>query len=331
MTSSYEYTGYVDKGYVYAVVRVRYAELKLLNGQTLSQLVSAGSLEETLKLLKEKGWGGDGSNDMESILQSEREKLWDFIDEIVPDRSIFDVFKLSNDYNNLKAALKESVMEYEYPGIYISESTIDPELIRSAIKERAYGELPESMSTVAEEAHSVFLKTGDGQLCDIIVDRACLEAMLEAGKKTRNDFLKMYSEIKVASTNIKIAVRAAATGKNKEFLNTALAECASLDKDALINAAVSGQEAIEAYLSNTAYSDAVPELKKSPTAFECWCDNLITDRMKPQLYESFGLGPISAYILARENEIKSVRIILSGKQNGFSNEMIAERVRDSYV
>ena len=323
---------YVDKGYVFAVARLRYAELKLLNNQAMDQLVSASDYEDAVKVLKEKGWGGDNNTeDAEALLQEEREKLWSFVDEIVPDRSIFDVFKLPNDYNNLKAALKESVMEYDYPGIYISESTVDPELIRNAIKERNYQALPDDIIEAAEYAHSTFLKTADGQLCDIIVDKACLDAILKAGKATENDFLEMYAEIKVASTDIKTAVRAALTGKDKDFLNMALAECATVDKNGLANAALNGVDAIASYLGNTAYADAVSELRKSPAAFERWCDNLITARMKPQLYESFGLGPIAAYILARENEIKSVRIILSGKQNGFSKEMIAERVRDCYV
>lgn len=322
---------YVDKGYVFAVARLRYAELKLLNDQALDQLASASGVNEALKLLKEKGWGNDNTYEAEDMLQEEREKLWSFVDEIVPDRSIFDVFKLPNDYNNLKAALKESVMEYEYPGIYISESTVDPELIKNAVKERNYQALPDDMIEVAENAHAVFLKTQDGQLCDIIVDKACLDAILKAGRETGDDFLKMYAEIKVASTNIKTAVRASLTGKDKDFLNMALAECETVDKNGLMNAAANGVDAIASFLGNTAYADAVPELRKSPAAFERWCDNLITARMKPQLYESFGLGPIAAYILARENEIKSVRIILSGKQNGFSKEMISERVRDSYV
>ena len=36
-------------------------------------------------------------------------------------------------------------------------------------------------------------------------------------------------------------------------------------------------------------------------------------------------------VLARENEIKTVRIILSGKQNGFPDSAIRERVREMYV
>ena len=77
--------------------------------------------------------------------------------------------------------------------------------------------------------------------------------------------------------------------------------------------------------------DAVEEVKKSPAAFERWGDNLVIRRMKPQLYNAFGLGPIAAYILARENEIKSVRIILLAKENGFPEDVIRERVRETYV
>ena len=40
-----------------------------------------------------------------------------------------------------------------------------------------------------------------------------------------------------------------------------------------------------------------------------------------------GLG----YLIARENEIKTVRIILTGKQNGFTDDAIRERIREMYV
>ena len=54
-------------------------------------------------------------------------------------------------------------------------------------------------------------------------------------------------------------------------------------------------------------------------------------KWKPQKYETFSVGPLLAYLVARENEIKTVRIILTGKQNGFPEEAIRERVREMYV
>lgn len=323
---------YIDKDYVYAVARIRGAELKLLNQGFMDQLVQAKSATECLRLLTEKGWGSDGKAESpEDILAAEREKMWALIDELVPERNIFDVFLLPNDYNNLKAAIKESVMDYDYPGIYISEATVDPQLLQRAVKERNYGALPDDMHEVAQEAHETFLHTKDGQLCDVIVDKACMEALIRAGKASHDDFLNMYAELTAAAANIKVAVRAAVTGKDREFLQKALAECGTLDANALTNAALQGKESICSYLATTDYADAVEEVKKSLTAFERWCDNLVIRRIKPQLYNSFGLGPVAAYILARENEIKSVRIILAGKQNGFPEDVIGERVRETYV
>ena len=46
---------------------------------------------------------------------------------------------------------------------------------------------------------------------------------------------------------------------------------------------------------------------------------------------AFGISPLIAYILARETEIKAVRIILSGKHNNLPQETIRERLREMYV
>ena len=48
-------------------------------------------------------------------------------------------------------------------------------------------------------------------------------------------------------------------------------------------------------------------------------------------YMEIGGKPLVAYALARENEIKTVRIILSGKRTGMPEASIRERVREMYV
>ena len=322
---------YVDKSYAYAVARLRHAELKLLDGAFMEQLISAKTTEDAVRILKDRGWGSEDSDDLDEMFRQETEKLWNYVDEIVPDLNVFDVFRLQNDFNNLKAALKASVMDTDYPGIYAENGTLPAETIRNAVSTRSYKTLPVSMSEIAEKAHEVFLRTGDGQLCDIMVDKACLEAIREAGLETGDSFIGEYAELKTAASDIKIAIRACLTGKDRDFLNMALAESGILSVGGLTSAALSGEDAIGAFLASTDFAGAVQELKKSPAAFERWCDNLITDRMESMHYEAFGPGPIAAYIIARENEIKSVRIILAGKQNGFPAEMLRERGRDTYV
>lgn len=317
--------------YVYAVARIRSKELSLLSGAFLEQLTAAKSYDECIQLLNEKGWGGDGVNNTEELLAGEREKTWGLISELVEDRSVFDVFLYANDYHNLKAAIKEVRMGQEYPGIFIDQGTLDVKLIKDAIQNREFQNLPEVMRGSAEEAYKALLHTQDGQLCDIIIDKAALDAIYRAGMESGNEFLKLYAELTVAAADIKTAVRASRTGKDKAFLEQALAPCDTLDIQRLAQAAIEGGDAIGSYLESTPYADAVEELRRSPSAFERWCDNLMIRRIKPQQYSPFGLGPLAAYILARENEIKSVRIVLSGKLNSLPEESIRERVREMYV
>ena len=121
------------------------------------------------------------------------------------------------------------------------------------------------------------------------------------------------------------------TGKDQEFLEKALAECKTLNKTALIKTALVGIDEMVDYLSGTAYGDGSVEFDKSMAAFERWCDNLLIERMKIQKWNPFGIDPLVAYVLACENERKSVRVILSGKQNGLPEEAIRERIRETYA
>ena len=233
--------------------------------------------------------------------------------------------------HNLKAAIKEVRMGDEYPGIFMEQGTVDVKLIREAVQTREFQNLPAAMRTPAEEAYKALLHTQDGQLCDIIIDKAALDAICAAGKSSGNEFLELYAELTVAAADIKTAVRASRTGKDRAFLEQALAPCGSINVARLAQAAIEGVVSIGSYLETTAYADAVEELRRSPSAFERWCDNLLIRKIKPQQYSAFGLGPLAAYILARENEIKSVRIVLSGKLNHLPEESIRERIREMYV
>ncbi|MCH3971386.1 MAG: V-type ATPase subunit [Oscillospiraceae bacterium] len=319
-----------DDSFIYAVARIRTKELQLLNASFLEQLLAAPNEEQCLRLLQERGWGESGMG-AEEMLTQEYRKTWDLIGELVEDKSIFDVFLYQYDYHNLKAAVKESCTAGTHPGIFVQQGTIPYTRIQEAVEKRDYSLLPERMRKTAEEATNTLLHTRDGQLCDCIIDRAALIEIERAGKETKNELLALYGELTAATADIKTALRAEATGKDRAFLQRSLAPCDTLDIARLTDAALESFDAVCSYLDTTPYADAVPELRISAAAFERWCDNLMIRRIRPQLHNPFGIGPLAAYILARESEIKTVRIILSGKHNGLSEKSIRERVRETYV
>ncbi len=320
-----------DKQYTYAVARIRTKEMSLLGKSDIDQLLNCRSEKECLKMLADKGWGKSGDETAEQVLNIERGKTWDLMKELVEDISEFNTFLYTNDFHNLKAAIKQVYTDSKQKDIYIAQSTIVPEIIINAVKEHNFSLLPEHMRTCAEEAYQVQLHTGDSQLCDVIIDKAALEAMLVKSKASNVELIMKYAELKVAVADINIAIRSFKTKKNKMFLERALADCASLDIKKLATAACTSLEAIYEYLQFTNYADAVEAIKESPSAFERWSDNVIIKNIRPQKYNPFTISPLAAYILARENEIKTVRILLSGKRNDINDSIIRERMRDLYV
>lgn len=318
--------------FTYAVARIRALEVSLFSEAIIDQLIACPTEQSCLQFLAEKGWGdADTPMEADAILNRETQKTWETIREMHIDMSVFDVLSYPNEFHNLKAAIKETCRKGKHPGIYYEDCVLSGEELEKIIAEKEFSKLPEYMAAAAKEAYETLMHTRDGQLCDIIIDKATLEAIYAAGKKAQANILKKYAEDTVAVADIKIAVRSQKTAKSIEFMKRAMAKCDSLNIDMLAKAAQNSMEAICDYLSTTSYAGGAQALSESTSAFERWCDNKIIETIKPQKYNPFSVEPLVAYVLARENEIKTVRIILSAKANNLPEDSIRERVREMYV
>lgn len=302
----------------------------------MEQLISAGNVEDVFRLLADKGWGGPDvpPNDPEALLAAETEKTWNLIGELTGELDAFNVFRYANDFHNLKAAIKlvySANDEKDTSRYFIDSGTVEIEKIKKAAEDHDFSRLPADMAQAGAQAYEALAHTGSGQACDMVIDRAALIAIDKAGKKADSDVLRRYAELTVDSANIKAAVRAAVMNRPLDFIERAVAPAGTLDTKALITAAASGLDSIYQYLENTAYFGAIDEIKTSLAAFERWCDNQMMEMIRPQRNNYFTIEPLAAFILARENEISMVRLILSAKINKLSNDVLRERLREMYV
>ncbi len=323
-----------QKDYTYAVARIRCRELDLFTDAMMEQLLACKSYDEALRFLKDKGWGGsEDLSDGEALLAAEQEKTWALMEELTEDLSVFDVMRIPDDFHNLKAAIKLVYTNSSLPPerLFLAGGRLDAQELLAQVRAKEFSALPGRMAAAGQQAYEVLTQTGDGQLCDVILDRAALEESLAAGKASGSPVLREYAILRAVAANIKIAYRSALTGKSLDFVRRALAPCPTLDTQALAQAAVTGTQAIAELLSQGDYADAAEALRQSPAAFERWCDNLVIRRLQPQKSNPFTLGPLAAYLLARENEIKCARIVLSGKLNQLPESTIRERLREMYV
>lgn len=321
----------MSKEFIFAIARIRSKEKDLLSQTDLDQLMNCKTAGECIKILTDKGYGNGTENTIDELINNELDKLWDFMRELVDDISDFSVILYTYDFHNLKVAIKSIITNTPPDKFFIHRGTVPAQKIYKCIDNRKFNELPDYMGSAAEEAFDVLLKTHDGQLCDIIIDSKCLEQILDTSKKSDEQLVKYYGEFTAACANIKTAIRCSNMGKSAEFMKKAIVECSTVDKDKLIHSACKSIDDIYNYLSITDYAKAVDALKQSFSAFEKWCDNTLMIKIREEKYNPFTFGAILAYAMAKETEIKAVRIILSGKQNDLDYNAIKERLRDMYV
>ena len=320
------------RDYIYEVARIRVMESKLLTKADYEQLLAEPNVPAALSYLGDKGWNGDASSP-EEMLRGEEEATWELMHELLKDSGELDILRLTKDFHNLKAAVKKLYTDSPLPPerLYLTGGTIPAEEIREAVREQDFDRLPASMAAVAKEATDVLAKTGDGQLCDSLIDRAALAALIRAGEENTEPVLKEYATLTAVSADVRIALRAAASGKDRETILEMLVPAEGLDLSALAEAALEGRSAAAEYLKNTPYEALSASLSAGMSAFECACDNLLIRQIRPQLSESMTLGPLAAYVIARESEIKCVRLLLTGKANALPEALLRESLRESYV
>lgn len=119
--------------------------------------------------------------------------------------------------------------------------------------------------------------------------------------------------------------------KPYSFIETAICGSEELDKEALARASQRGTESLFSFLETTPYNEAAEILKSSPAQFEKWCDDMITDHAESARMKSFGTEPLAAYFIAKETEIKNLRILKVCKECKTNKETIMERMRKLYV
>ena len=321
------------KFYPYAIGRIRVIENSLFNFNQFIGLVDAKTMEDALKILKDKGYNVVNENDLsdfESILTSETVKTYKLLHEMLDNSHFFSVFLGELDYHNLKTILKSSISPIENAGYLIDSGTISVDTLEKAVADKDYKALPAHMAECIEKALEAYAKNGDGQLIDIIADKATFAFMAKEASLNSDKSLLDYVRTVIDLTNIKNIMRIKKMNKDFSGFEAVFLADGSLDKDFFSKVWKEDNPVIS--FRTTAYSAICTEtLQNDLSAFEKDCDNFIMAKMKKEKNDPLSLQAVSGYLYAKKAEIKNIRIILSGKVNNIDPQIIKSRLRDAYV
>lgn len=326
-----------DTDYLFLSTRIRVLERSLLTRERMERMLDAQTNEEAVKVLVECGYPELPVVDVDSInaaLVTVRDKVFDDLYAFAPDPAMIDVFKVKYDYHNLKTILKSEAMGVSPDRLLVDCGRVSPKELQERLESGSTFGGPEALYKAAAEAREVLNTSRDPQRCDFVLDRAYFREMAQLAKATGSTFLEGYVRMLVDAANLKSLIRVLRMGKTDEFLKTVLFEGGSVSVSSVLSC-MNGVQ-LDAVYGTTPFRAAAEAGQAAIsgaglTEFEKACDNALVDYVAGAKYVAFGEQPVIGYLVAKENELTAVRIIMTGRLAGLSAETIRERLRDAYV
>jgi V/A-type H+-transporting ATPase subunit C len=320
----------MDTRYAYITGRIRALEVRLLDKLKLERMIAATSARASLSELEETDYGPYVSqlkdiNNFEELLHDELKRLYSFIDKWSLDRELTELFRMRYDFHNLKVFLKNKFREKPLPPErlpFITLGTIDSLKIEEA----------REFIQVQKEAIKVFKKSKNPQDIDIILDKEYYKLCLEKAEESENEFVINLFRTEINLINIKTFFRCRVLKKNKDFFSKVFIPGGSLTKRLFLEFYEKEENAFSRKLSFTPYAKAVMGYKKEGLkGLELSCDNLLLEYVKKTKLITAGLEVLIAYLIAKENEVKLLRSVLTGKVNEIPAQIIRERMRKTFT
>ncbi len=338
-----------DSAFAFPVARIRVLETKLLDRQRFERMLDAADASEVYRILAETEYaealaGSEDPNAFERVLGAEFRRVYEYLGKFVNEKAVLDSLLLRYDFHNLKVASKQHLLGEEPSGDALFEIGTEPvaglvQGTASVLEGKPYV-MPEMYAEAVREAKAQYDKSLDPQQIDVAIDRRLFEAGTKMARESKSQMLLDLWQAWVDLANFRSSARAAIRERDASFLAQVLLPGGTVDQKAFMDIYKPSLDALDDVIAlgnRTRYRNVVSaglgsfKSTRSFTLFEKLSDNFTLSLLDPSKRISLGLEPVIAYLLAKENEIRNLRIILTGKINRLPAEAIRERLRDVYV
>ena len=327
--------------YQYPCAVIRGNERTLLGKADVNKVAESADVQAAMNILAEFGYG-DGKplenlRDYEKALKEEQKRVCDLVLSVVHEKEELEFLQYPADYHNVKVILKAEVLEISPDNYLLDGGTIEADKLVYMIQARDYMFMPPRIKEAMEEAIEGFAKNKDPQEIDIILDRACYRDMLKAAEAEGNDFVVGYVKLLIDILNINTFVRLRKIKKPETFLQKVFLEGGQIDLKTLLDSYNDTYQVLGEKLDIYGFREimevgaAKVEETGKYSLLERLCDDIKVRYIQGAKFVTTGIEPIAAFYIAKESEIKNLRMVLTGKLAGTAEETIKERLRETYV
>lgn len=333
---TYPPVGPDDWQYAFQTAQVRALETQMLTRAVLLDMTNAENFEQAADLLSGTEYAlPQGAKDIaqaETILQQRRTAVRELFSDLMLDESIVQLFKARDDFANLRLALRRSLTEKAIGTDYNPDGNIPPEQLEQLFSEQ--GEFSSQESTeyiqqAVDQAIIAYYQDKDIRQIDYQIDNFQAGYNLKTALRLNSVFLLSLFRTQIDLTNIRTMFRLKFTesDERKVFLTGGFVE-----SERFKNGLELGYEALGQLFFATPYNRIVEiganylASNKSFLRVEQQCEEYLTGFLKSSFVITAGPQPVIAFLLLKENEIRTIRLILTAKKNFLDTKLILDRI-----
>ena len=330
---SYPPIGGDDWRYAFETARVRGIEMHLLSRAILLDMANASSFAQAADLLSATEYllssTSRARGQMEQLLGERRAAARQLFSVLCLDRPIVELFRTRDDFANLRLVLRRTLTEKPVAADYSDEGNFPPELFEQVFEEQNYELVPDYMQQAAESAVLAYYQDKDIRRIDYAIDKAQAHYNLTTAHRLESIFLLNLFRIQIDLTNIRTILRLKFTESEQRNV---LLDGGFVARDRLEKALELGYEQLGSLFFVTPYyrlvetGSAYLAAEKSFLKLEQQCDEYLAGFLKTTITITAGPQPIIAYLLTKEQEIRTVRLILTAKRNHLDTKLILDRI-----
>ncbi len=325
-----------DWRYTFQTAQVRAIEMQMLTRATLLDMANAGSFQQAADLLGGTEYalpqGGRSFVEVEDVLRQRRAAVRELFAQLILDKPLVGLFRTRDDFANLRLAVRRTLTEKPVGADYSSEGNVPAERIEQIFSEEdefSKPVFPDYVREAVERAVLAYYQNKDIRQIDYAIDQYQAEYNLKKARELGSIFLLGLFRIQIDLTNVRTLLRLKLTESEQRnvFLKGGFIEL-----ERFVHGIELGYEALGPLFFVTPYHRIVETgagylaSNKSFLKAEQQCEEHLTGFLKSTAQITAGPQPIVAFLLMKENEIRTVRLILTAKKSNLDTKLILDRI-----
>ncbi|MFV0401475.1 MAG: V-type ATPase subunit [Oscillospiraceae bacterium] len=334
-----------DKDFLEASKGLREENRKLISPSSLRLAAERPDFPSALELIRDRSsypfTGEESPEEVGPLLSAGLKAFFALAYSLTPQREVVDIPATWYDFAALRVALQAAYAQGggEAPPLFSVGGVEESELAAFADRDNDLLEsaLPSHLLESGLRAREIREKTGSAHLADAFLNGRCFAWMKRLSLVVENDYISGYLASLIDCYNIYTLVRFREVQRDRAFLESLLVPGGRTEPGDLAGMyARTLPSLFPSYyhkLFGETLREEVERCEKAGglTPLRQLMDNLLAALTKNVEMIDYGAEVVFCELLAKHNELRQIRSLLSGKASGVSSQTLLEGLQNRFL